>query len=506
MALAPKSPGDVVPSAGWNELIGIPSSTQPITAAGDTIQADARLIVLNPDADYTMTSTPTITNGSYIGQLLRIICADGEGNTVTLQDQGTLANSNIYLNGGAIAKGVTGRQMLVFGWNGSNWVEEGVISFGTLTIGEDGTNVAIFASDGNLSISNASPEILLKNLTAEDTSGGRESGIRFKGIQSGSEESTLARILASHAGTDDNEKCNLEFYVNDGNDGNSPTRVAYIASDGSYNLLNGILGLEETTTPGPVGGRGKVYTKNDNLLYVQTGDGVEHTVSFDTMDYAGIAFNDNGDVTTVLLVDAFEPITDFDTDMPEAVSNGDNTTYNITIGGTGIYELTFHTSATSAGNTKTYEIYVFSIGASTQAITGATQANPCVLTATSHPYNNGDRVKIIMAAGMTELDGQIYTVAGAGVNDFQLNDDNGGTINSGAYGAYSDPGTAQLATEIIVVHSHRTYGVGADVGMMGGGGIASLTGSDTLEMHVKGITDNSNITFEHASFYIRRLS
>lgn len=36
--------------------------------------------------------------------------------------------------------------------------------------------------------------------------------------------------------------------------------------------------LTETTTPTPVTNYGKVYTKSDNMLYFQDGDGAEHTV------------------------------------------------------------------------------------------------------------------------------------------------------------------------------------------------------------------------------------
>ena len=43
---------------------------------------------------------------------------------------------------------------------------------------------------------------------------------------------------------------------------------------------------------------------------------------------------------------------------------------------------------------------------SNQTITGATQANPCVVTIASHPFSNGDEVYIDSVAGMTELNGK----------------------------------------------------------------------------------------------------
>jgi len=81
-----------------------------------------------------------------------------------------------------------------------------------------GTNSPETAID----IVNTIPYITLHNNTHEDADGGRESKLIFKGEQSGGEISTLARIEVSHDGTGDDEKGKMVFYVNDGNDGNTP--------------------------------------------------------------------------------------------------------------------------------------------------------------------------------------------------------------------------------------------------------------------------------------------
>ena len=78
---------------------------------------------------------------------------------------------------------------------------------------------------------------VLHNRTHEDTEGGRESLITFKGEQSGGEISTLAQIQASHDGTADDEKADLIFKTNDGSDGASPTEAARI--DSSRNFIVG---------------------------------------------------------------------------------------------------------------------------------------------------------------------------------------------------------------------------------------------------------------------------
>ena len=89
--------------------------------------------------------------------------------------------------------------------------------------------------------------VTLKNNTEEDTDGGRESTLIFKGEQSGGEISTLAEIEASHDGTADDEKGDLIFRTNDGSDGASPTYAAKI--DSSQNLLVG----QTTASSGTVG-------------------------------------------------------------------------------------------------------------------------------------------------------------------------------------------------------------------------------------------------------------
>ena len=78
-------------------------------------------------------------------------------------------------------------------------------------------------------------------------------------------------------------------------------------------------------------------------------------------------------------------------------------------------------------------------------ITGATQANPCVITCVGHPFSNGDSVRVSQMAddGMIELNGNDYTVANKGADTFELSG-----INSGAYTAYTSGGEAVEVTTI----------------------------------------------------------
>jgi photosystem II stability/assembly factor-like uncharacterized protein len=89
---------------------------------------------------------------------------------------------------------------------------------------------------GDLTLASTAPYQNLINTTHEDGDGGRESRINFKGEQSGGELTTLARIQGSHDATADDEKGDLIFCTNDGNDGDSPTERARIDSSGYLGL------------------------------------------------------------------------------------------------------------------------------------------------------------------------------------------------------------------------------------------------------------------------------
>lgn len=74
-------------------------------------------------------------------------------------------------------------------------------------------------------------------------------------------------------------------------------------------------------------------------------------------------------------------------------------------------------------------------------VTGATQANPCVITSASHGFSNGDWVYFLAVGGMTQLNGKSYIVANVTTNTFSLKDLFGNAIDSSAYTAYTSGGT-----------------------------------------------------------------
>jgi len=72
-------------------------------------------------------------------------------------------------------------------------------------------------------------------------------------------------------------------------------------------------------------------------------------------------------------------------------------------------------------------------------ITGITQANPAVVTAASHGFSDGDKVRIIGVVGMTEVNGGKYTVANKTTNTFELDG-----INSTTWSSYTSGGTVSI--------------------------------------------------------------
>lgn len=83
-------------------------------------------------------------------------------------------------------------------------------------------------------------------------------------------------------------------------------------------------------------------------------------------------------------------------------------------------------------------------------ITGATQADPVVITATAHGYANGDEVFISGVSGMIELNGNRYVVANVAANTFELTDQVTGTnIDGTGFTAYVSGGEVARIYEIV---------------------------------------------------------
>ncbi len=83
------------------------------------------------------------------------------------------------------------------------------------------------------------------------------------------------------------------------------------------------------------------------------------------------------------------------------------------------------------------------------AISGATQANPVVLTAVGHGFSNGDEVRVTKIVGMTQLNGRSFTIANISANAFELVGENGT-----AHTAYASGGEVRLKQTVFAGLGH----------------------------------------------------
>lgn len=83
-----------------------------------------------------------------------------------------------------------------------------------------------------------------------------------------------------------------------------------------------------------------------------------------------------------------------------------------------------------------------------QTITGATQADPCVVTINGHGYSDGDEVVMANVGGMTELNGRNFKIADKTPNTFELQTMDSVDLDATGYGAFTSGGTAAKVFEI----------------------------------------------------------
>jgi hypothetical protein len=155
-----------------------------------------------------------------------------------------LGNNNIGLGYAAGYNLTSGSNNIIIGntitfpnATGNNQLNIGDTVFGDLSTKKIGINEP--APESALEITHTEPYITLHNNTEEDSDGGRESKILFKGEQSGAEETTLASIVAAHDGASDDEKGYIQISTNDGSDGDSPKLRVEIDSSGSTKIGDG---------------------------------------------------------------------------------------------------------------------------------------------------------------------------------------------------------------------------------------------------------------------------
>ena len=87
-------------------------------------------------------------------------------------------------------------------------------------------------------------------------------------------------------------------------------------------------------------------------------------------------------------------------------------------------------------------------------ITGATNANPVVVTSNGHPFTNGMTIQISGVGGMTQINDQRFLVANKGTNTFELNTLLGDPVNGTGYSTFTADGVAEQVVNTVAGLTH----------------------------------------------------
>lgn len=163
-----------------------------------------------------------------------------------------------------------------------------------------------------------------------------------------------------------------------------------------------------------------------------------------------------------------------------AASHGfSNEDYVFISGVHGMLEVNGRSFVAAAVTTNTFELE-----SEPYVMTFATRANPCVVTAAGHGFSDGDKVRFYSVSGMTELNGNIYTVANSTATNFELSG-----VDSSAYTTYTSGGYARASIDS---SAYTTYV---------SGGIASVDDSciDVYKHNYVGLDFSGNATYNTTS-------
>ncbi len=105
-------------------IVFTPSAQQSIAVTAPIV-ASATVVQVSTTTAANMTATPTVADGSD-GQILIIV--NTGANTFTLQDQGTLASSNLRLSAAGVALATRDSIMLMYSSSIADWIQIGQVN------------------------------------------------------------------------------------------------------------------------------------------------------------------------------------------------------------------------------------------------------------------------------------------------------------------------------------------------------------------------------------------
>lgn len=126
------------------------------------------------------------------------------------------------------------------------------------------------------------------------------------------------------------------------------------------------------------------------------------------------------------------------------------TIVNRTIDGSTVRYVEAFDSGDGSDETHIFSDSAIEVRPDSETISGITQASPGVVTTSgSHGFSDGDTVYMMDIAGMTELNGNIYTIANSTSTTFELTNSSGTDIDTSSFTAYTSGGTANKRSTAI---------------------------------------------------------
>jgi hypothetical protein len=282
-----------------------------------------------------------------------------------------------------------------------------------------------------------------------------------------------------------------------------PTHALEVAGDGT-------IFFKETTTPTPLADFGAIYTKSNNELFFQSGDGVEHLLHGDA--FSNIWFHSTSDVDVTIatqdiytLIDSFTVVGHED-DLLNVVGNTTTNTLTLSSMAGGEYEVSYHGSITAAGGQDKEMTFAMGITLATpKDITDVTDngVSPIVVTSVAHGLEDGDMVEIVGVLVNTNTNGS-FIVDNKTNDTFEIVDlDGSATTGNGDY----DEGTPTGDITIEYPGNMEVHRMvrGADFGSISATGLHVLAGGDVLAIYVANLSGTTNLTVSSISFSCFRI-